>query len=359
MSIALHTAKESGNFKMTSCISFNANDIKKDKNEYGYLIQYDVPIARTGEFVYRAHELAYLFDEKIDPYKSVRLYRDDKSFSADVLNASKDMVFTNDHPDGAVTSENATSFFAGVVHDLYAKDGILYAGRIVVYDQSTIDAIEKNGKKEVSIGFEGNYTLKPQTIDGQDFDGLEEIVRINHLSLVDKGKAGSYFKMHKQEDAQVSDKMYKTTVNGVEVELPIEKIIEMNKADLQSQISLNGKILSENMEKAISKISESMTSLNSRVDSLIKTINEAEKEKEDDEETTENEDGYDDKDKETSKNGVSKNGVSFVKDRVSSPFIHCNSASVLNNTDYKNLDESAYMAAVVNLAHSCWNKGVE
>jgi len=295
--------------KMFSVFSFNSQNILKEINEDGFLIHYKVPIARVGEFIYNSFELAFLFDENRDPNKKIKVYRDLDSFSDKVLSKNKIVPFTNDHPRGGVNIDNASYTVVGDVYNFCVEDGVLYAD-IITRDKDTIKNIEEDGKKEVSIGFEARYTLLPKTIDGQNYDGLEEIVRINHLSLVNKGKAGSAFKMHtKTEDISVSEKTYKMVVNGVELELPLEKFLEVQNSNLEKQIKSNNSVSEDRLSKMETTLNAIMGKLSKNEEDAEKVAKKAEKEEEKDEV-----DNDDDEDKDDKKN-MSQNSVSEILKR--------------------------------------------
>ena len=243
---------------------FSLNDEGKQKiNEDGVLEQYDVPIARDGSFDYRAGEIGFLTADQIDPMQLLSLYRSKNSFTKEILDKNKDIPFTNDHPEQGVNIENARQVRVGSVQNLYFKDGTLYAGLITIYDQDTIGQVQ-NGKKEVSIGFEAYYKITPTRINGQQYDGTEDIIRINHLSLVDKGKAGQDFKLHKHE------------------ELPVEKVnMNIGGEDLKVDANLAFALNREQTETKFQTINSQLEALTQSVNALVAQIN-ADDEKEED-----------------------------------------------------------------------------
>lgn len=237
----------------------------KEITPEGYLINRDVPIARDGEFIYRAYELAFTEKDGIDPNKALRFYRPASCFNESVLESAKNLPFTNDHPNSAIDSDTVTQHIVGVTgENPYFKkgengqEGILFADKIIVFEKQSVSDIEEYGKKEVSIGFEAIYTLEPIEIDGVMYDGTEEITRFNHLSLVDRGKAGRQFKMHSEHNEEI--KMEKTFVkmsfNGIETQLPVEDaflILQKNNEtmfnQLQQQIDAVNTLVKNSMEE--------------------------------------------------------------------------------------------------------------
>lgn len=281
-------------------IAFNAANIKKEIDEDGYLINYDVPIARIGDFVYRAYEFSFMEEDGIDPSKPLTVYRDETSFSKEVLSKNKDIPFTNDHPDGAVTVDNARDVRVGTVGDLYLKNGTLYAEKIVVYDKGTIEDIEERNKKEVSIGFQASYLFQPVTINGKDYDGTEQVIRINHLSLVDAGKAGPEFKMHHKEEVKMSQEITtKVMVDDVSVDVPMDKAFAINQARTESMI--------EKMANAISALTTKVEALAVAVNAKNEDEKEDKEEKKEESENAKNEDDKEDKEEKKEESENAKN----------------------------------------------------
>ncbi len=171
----------------------------------------------------------------------------------------------------------------GSVHGLYFKDGVLYASQITIYDPDTIEDIENKGKKEVSLGFQASYDLHQVTVDGRTYDGTEEVERINHLSLVDAGKAGPEYKMHTKEGKKMPMEKQNETmtvdvvVNGVEVALPVKEAFKVNQAN-QARV-----------EKSVENMSNSMTQMADQLAKLIDAVN-SKNEDEDKKDDSENED---------------------------------------------------------------------
>lgn len=108
--------------------------------------------------------------------------------------------FTNDHPPDFVGAHNWGQYAVGVVADdatrVAAPDGDDYVEvTIVVYGWDALVAI-RGGKLELSAG----YTAKLVQKKGRDSKGREYLfwqteIWINHLSLVDRGRAGPLAKV--------------------------------------------------------------------------------------------------------------------------------------------------------------------
>jgi hypothetical protein len=141
---------------------------------------------RTGIQEYTGAELG-LIDRDI-----VRVYRPaDEVFSADSLQSFSHATVTINHPPVLVDSENWKEYAAGEVSTAAMKDGEWVALPLMLKDKAAIDAVN-SGKVELSAG----YTAEIEVVDGvtesgEQYDAIQRNIRINHLALVDKARAGS------------------------------------------------------------------------------------------------------------------------------------------------------------------------
>ncbi len=107
---------------------------------------------------------------------------------------------------------------------------------LIVTDQDAIDAIQRGDAQEVSAGYRVDYDNMPGvTPDGQSYDGVQRNIRVNHIAIVPKGRAGSQVRLLldscDRNDA-VADveppsnspaiDMARITLDGLDIELPAE-----------------------------------------------------------------------------------------------------------------------------------------
>lgn len=151
-------------------------------------------VARTGIQEYLARELQL----PGDPNRIIRVYRPAEEVFKDESLASFDGVdVTVNHPDDFVNSKNFKKVSAGVVRGVgrMAADGTHVECDLIVKDQSAIDAIN-SGKCELSAGYSSVYIEGPGlSTDGEPYDYTQTDIRINHIALVDRGRAGPSAKL--------------------------------------------------------------------------------------------------------------------------------------------------------------------
>ncbi len=172
------------------CTVFDRAGYRITQREYtdeGFL---KVPgrVARTGIQEYLARELGL----DGDPMRVVRVYRPPEEVFADASLSTYDASdVTNNHPHALVTAATYKGVAVGVVRGPGRQDGDFVVCDLIVKDQKTIDEIN-SGKCELSAGYTAIYDEAPGvTEDGQAYDFIQREIRINHVAIVDRARAGA------------------------------------------------------------------------------------------------------------------------------------------------------------------------
>lgn len=149
----------------------------------GFLICYDVPVAKIGEQTYKGDEVP------IEPNKDglVLIKRtEDEVFKPEAISSFEGKPFTIDHPDEMVTPENwkelAHGFITNVRRGVKEKIDLL-VGDIVVTTKKAIELV-KNGMREISCGYDADYEQLDTGL------GIQKNIIGNHIALVMRGRAG-------------------------------------------------------------------------------------------------------------------------------------------------------------------------
>lgn len=145
----------------------------------GYLVCHDVPIARTGDMVYRAGELGLEGDP--DRPVTVRRYAEDVFDPAAVASfEGKDV--TAGHPAESVGPANHAAYSKGHVQNV-RREGEKLVADLLVKDAALISDIKNNVIREVSCGYLCSY--EPE---GDHY--RQGNIRGNHVAVVPRGRAG-------------------------------------------------------------------------------------------------------------------------------------------------------------------------
>lgn len=153
----------------------------------GYLIA-TARVARTGVQEYLASELGDVAaDAGFKPGDVVRVFRhQDQVFSDATLKSITRVPVTVEHPPENVTAENWAEYSVGEVGDAYSTDSEWIIVNPMVKDSAAINAA-RTTHKEISMGYEAGIVKARDGIDA-DFEMTD--IRMNHLALVPKGRAG-------------------------------------------------------------------------------------------------------------------------------------------------------------------------
>lgn len=159
----------------------------KQTNE-GYLVA-TAKVARTGVQEYYASELGDVATwAGFNPNDIVRVYRHpDQVFAQDTLNSLTRVPVTIDHPRESVNADNWLQYAVGEVGDAFAKDGEWIVVNPMIKDARGVEAATTT-HKEISMGYNANIVKARDGIDA-DFEMTD--IRMNHLALVPRGRAGS------------------------------------------------------------------------------------------------------------------------------------------------------------------------
>lgn len=150
----------------------------------GYLIA-EVRCARIGTQTYAGYELG------VD-MPTVTVYRDEAEvFNTDSLASFVGKPTTDDHPFEPVTADNWKQHAVGSIGEGVLRDGEYIKVPITLMDKQIISKV-KSGKAEISMGYTADMVFGDGVSPtGEAYQAKQTNIRINHLAIVDAGRAGS------------------------------------------------------------------------------------------------------------------------------------------------------------------------
>ncbi len=155
----------------------------------GFLICFDVALARTGIMWYAESEL---IDDSGKPLISaidgrVQIVREeDEVFRPEFVTSFSGKPVVNDHPPEQVRPENWKQYAVGTVFNPRRGESLqsdLLLGDLIIYDPTAISDI-RSGKREVSCGYDAEYE-ETGPGKGRQYDMVG-----NHVALVESGRCG-------------------------------------------------------------------------------------------------------------------------------------------------------------------------
>ena len=157
----------------------------------GYLLCQGVPLARTGEQLYKEDE--FLDKETGEPQLKgdqagfIRVHRKpEEVFHPDTMASFEGKPVTVEHPNEFVTPDTHNKLSVGHVQNVRRGEGIeddLLLGDVLITSADAIRYVNKY-LPEVSAGYDADYE---QNEPGEAF---QRKIRANHAALVERGRAG-------------------------------------------------------------------------------------------------------------------------------------------------------------------------
>jgi hypothetical protein len=188
----------------------------------------------------------------------VRVYRDaDEIFHKDSLKTFTHKPVTLNHPAEPVTSRTWKDVARGHTGEEVLRDGEFVKIPMMVSDQAAIDAV-KGGTRELSVGYQCDLDFTPGTSpSGAPFDARQTKIIVDHVAIVDRGRAGPDCRIGDQRPSDegktmraltpIVDKesrpMKTLTIDGHSVELSDAAVIAVSA--LQRQ---NGTLVADNLK---------------------------------------------------------------------------------------------------------------
>jgi uncharacterized protein len=239
------------------------------KTPEGYLTV-DAPIARSGVFPYRRGDQSVVMEAKLP----------EDIFSDATVSSARAKPVTDNHPNEPVTLANFSIYSKGLSHTDSRVENDMLKVSITVTDEDLIRKIESGQQKEISIGFLSDVVPEPGQYNGDDYQFVQRNIEINHIAVVERGRAGPQVSIRNDSDAwQIEDTggnetmaTYKIDGKDYEVDSAVKSHIDALNAKLdaaevkvQNHDTLQGKfdalkIKSDGLEADLKKAEEQQLS---------------------------------------------------------------------------------------------------
>ena len=235
----------------------------RQKDENGFLIVKDNPIAKAGVFEYLKSEiLPNSQDDEVvkvfRPFDTLLKIKD--SFANKPIKSDHEWVGADGahQADGAIGSEITID----------EPNGFLKAD-LIIYNPKLIELIE-NGKVELSPAYTGEVKAQNGRFEGQDYDYLQEVGCINHLAVVDKGRSGADLRIldTKQNLLERTKMAKKTFLDGLTKH--IQKFLDNEGAEPQDEVKTTDSV--ENLAKSLLEIAKGEADESEKIAKIIELL---------------------------------------------------------------------------------------
>lgn len=242
----------------------------------GYLVA-SVLCARTGIQDYLGVEVGK------PEIPVVHVYRPESAvFAKDSLSTFVGKPTTNDHPPEPVTADNWRQYAVGAIGEEVLREGEYIRVPITLMDAAAIKAVQ-DGKREISMGYEMDLTWESgQTPDGHVYDAVMSNLRMNHLAIVDRGRAGSKARIGDESpkswgiapliiDGKPSMTTRKIVIDGITIETTDQGAEALQKLQAQNQVLTDAaKTAQATHDAAIAAKDKELATKDAEIDALKK-----------------------------------------------------------------------------------------
>ena len=188
------------------------------------------------------------------------------------------------HPPVLLDSSNTQKFQVGYSgSQVKYNDGFVEVA-LVVTDQDAIEKIKRKDATEVSAGYKVDFDPTPgQTPEGEEYSGIQRNIRVNHIAIVPRGRAGPEVRllMDRMDSADAvacdpealqpckpaSPVMASVKLDGLEIDLPAETA-----SAVQS--------FARDVERRLDSVTTERDNLNTQIAALQEQLDSASYEKE-------------------------------------------------------------------------------
>lgn len=243
----------------------------------GYLVA-SVLCARTGIQDYLGAEVGR------PEIPVVHVYRPESAvFSKDSLTTFVGKPTTNDHPPEPVTADNWKQYAVGAIGEEVLREGEYIRVPITLMDAAVIKAVQ-DGKREISMGYEMDLTWESgQTPDGHAYDAVMSNLKMNHLAIVDRGRAGSRARIGDSDtpkpwgaaplvtDGKPSMTTRKIVIDGITIETTDQGAEAISKLQAEKQALADAKAADKTAhDAAIAAKDKELATKDAEIDALKK-----------------------------------------------------------------------------------------
>jgi hypothetical protein len=169
-------------------LRFDVGEIRKPYKGHDGTLYADATFARDGILEYRRPDGS--------TRRELRLPETNQDPS--VLTSFGLAPITIEHPSGLVNQDNASDLRKGISlqNVVYEGKGGFVRGQVAILDSYAVDLVESGAKTQLSAGYTCNIEEKPGIWKGIKYDAIQKDVRVNHIALTEKGRAGEAVALH-------------------------------------------------------------------------------------------------------------------------------------------------------------------
>ena len=166
-------------------------------------------------------------------------------FREDTVLSARAKPVTDGHPPVPVVASNITQYGRGMSHMDSVQEEDTLKVTLTVTDAALIERIKSGQQREISIGFLSDIVSEKGNYQGEDYEFVQRNMEINHIAIVERGRAGSTVAIRADSDAWQIDEQdeggnpmptYKIDGKDYEVDSAVKSFMEMQQAKLDAAL---------------------------------------------------------------------------------------------------------------------------
>lgn len=220
-------------------------------DQTGFLYVYRVPIA--GAMVQK-----YV---KSDGSEEMEAKLPEEILSDSTVSSANSKPVTDGHH-GLVTKDNSHDLMKGFTASNGHVEGNMLYNDITITDPNLISQIKNGSKRELSIGFETQMDPTSGTYNGAKYDAVQRNIRINHVAVVPKGRAGHEVRLI-GDSAEAVDQVEPSEEKGNQMETRVVRADGQNITVAADDVDKITKLDADNSAKA-----KQIADLNAKIKAL-------------------------------------------------------------------------------------------
>ena len=178
------------------------------------------------------------------------------------------------HPPVLLDAENTKQFQTGYSgSQIRFTDGFVEVA-LVVTDKEKIERINRRDATEVSAGYRVDYDPTPgMTPEGESYDGVQRNIRVNHIAIVPRGRAGPEVRLllDRMDAADaVAIPFENQALQPLPIASPAMATVKLDglEIDLPAEAATAVQSYARDMERQLKAVTTELDSTKSKLDSL-------------------------------------------------------------------------------------------
>lgn len=187
---------------MAEILSVHPGVYRFDRGEVGAISRTPQGFLRVPAFVTRTGVFPYRLPDGTIRYE---LRHPDEVFTPESLDSLKGAPFTVEHPPEMITPDNVAMYRKGHAGERVEVNRDLVETDLTIEDRDAIDAVVKDGLREISAGYVADVIEEAGVYNGTPYTHRQVNIRYNHVAGVMRGRAGPEVRLRMDSEDAIMD----------------------------------------------------------------------------------------------------------------------------------------------------------